>query len=77
MKYLDMETTKDGIAVIIINCPDSKVNKVSSGLLDEVADNLQTINGDKNIKGMVIVSGKEDNFVVGADIEELQRHAHQ
>jgi len=72
MKYLTLEKTKEGIAIITIDCPDGKVNKVSSGLLDEVAGNLKEISDDKNIKGIVIVSGKEDNFVVGADIDELK-----
>ncbi len=72
MKYLAMEKTKDGIAIITIDCPESKVNKVSSGLLDEVAGVLDDIKNDKSIKGMVIASGKEDNFVVGADIDELK-----
>ncbi len=72
MKYLTLEITKDGIAIITIDCPESKVNKVSSGLLDEVAGILHDINNDKSIKGMVIISGKEDNFVVGADIDELK-----
>ena len=72
MKYLTLEITKDGIAIITIDCPESKVNKVSSGLLDEVAVILHDINNDKSIKSMVIISGKEDNFVVGADIDELK-----
>lgn len=72
MKYLTLEKTKDGIAVITIDCPEGKVNKVSSGLLDEVAGILNDISSDKSIKGMVIASGKEDNFVVGADIDELK-----
>ena len=72
MKYLTLEKTKEGIAIITIDCPESKVNKISSGLLDEVAGNLKDISEDKNIKGIVIVSGKEDNFVVGADIDELK-----
>ena len=72
MKYLTLEITKEGIAIIIIDSPEGKVNKVSSGFLDEVAGNLKTINDDKSIKGMVIISGKEDNFVVGADIDELK-----
>ena len=73
MNNLTLEIAKEGIAVIVIDCPDSKVNKISSGLLNEVADNLQTISNDQKIKGMVIISGKEDNFVVGADIDELKR----
>jgi len=28
MKYLTREITKDGIAVVTIDCPESKVNKV-------------------------------------------------
>ncbi len=72
MNNLTLEITKEGIAVVIIDCPDSKVNKISSGLLAEVADNIDAVNKDKNIKGMVIISGKEDNFVVGADIDELK-----
>jgi 3-hydroxyacyl-CoA dehydrogenase/enoyl-CoA hydratase/3-hydroxybutyryl-CoA epimerase len=72
MKYLTLEITKNGIAIITIDCPESKVNKVSSGLLNEVAGILHDTNNDKSIKGMVIISGKEDNFVVGADIDELK-----
>ena len=72
MKYMTLEITKEGIAIITIDSPEGKVNKVSSGFLDEVAGDLKTINGDKSIKGMVIISAKEDNFVVGADIDELK-----
>jgi 3-hydroxyacyl-CoA dehydrogenase/enoyl-CoA hydratase/3-hydroxybutyryl-CoA epimerase len=72
MKYMTLEITKEGIAIITIDSPEGKVNKVSSGFLNEVAGNLKTINDDKSIKGMVIISGKEDNFVVGADIDELK-----
>ena len=72
MKYLTLEKTKDGIAIVTIDCPESKVNKISSGLLDEIAGILPDISNDQSIKGMVITSGKEDNFVVGADIDELK-----
>ena len=41
MKYLTLEKTKEGIAIITIDCPEGKVNKVSSGLLDEVAGDHQ------------------------------------
>jgi 3-hydroxyacyl-CoA dehydrogenase/enoyl-CoA hydratase/3-hydroxybutyryl-CoA epimerase len=72
MKYLTLEITKEGIAIITIDCPEGKVNKVSSGFLNEVAGNLSDISNNKSIKGIVIISGKEDNFVVGADIDELK-----
>ena len=72
MKYLTLEKTREGIGVIIVNCPDSKVNKVSSGLLNEVGEVIIDIKKDRNIKALVIMSGKQDNFVVGADIDELK-----
>ena len=71
MKHLDVEKTPDGIVSITINCYDSKVNKVSSGLLKEIEQLMSSIEKD-DIKGIAIVSGKPDNFVVGADIDELR-----
>ncbi len=70
MKNITVEITKEKVAVITIDCKDSKVNKVSSALLDEIAAMVEKIN-PAEVKGLVIVSGKEDNFVVGADIDEV------
>jgi 3-hydroxyacyl-CoA dehydrogenase/enoyl-CoA hydratase/3-hydroxybutyryl-CoA epimerase len=70
MKNVTVETIKGKVAVVTIDCNDSKVNKVSSGLLDEIAEVLDKIDPAK-IEGLVIMSGKEDNFVVGADIDEV------
>jgi 3-hydroxyacyl-CoA dehydrogenase/enoyl-CoA hydratase/3-hydroxybutyryl-CoA epimerase len=72
MKYINLEITKEKIAIITIDSPEAKVNKVSSAFLDEVAGDIKKINDDKSIKAIVIVSGKEDNFVVGADIDEVK-----
>lgn len=71
MKYLQVEKTDTGIMVVTIDCPDSKVNKVSSGLLAEISGLLDDFEGDAGLKGLVILSAKDDNFVVGADIDEL------
>ncbi|HHO75838.1 MAG TPA: fatty acid oxidation complex subunit alpha FadJ [Deltaproteobacteria bacterium] len=71
MKYLQVETEKSGVMAVTIDCPGSKVNKVSSGLLKEISGLLDRIEKDAGIKALVILSGKEDNFVVGADVDEL------
>jgi len=71
MKYLQVEKTDSNVMVVTIDCPDSKVNKVSSGLLAEISGLLDTIEQDESLKGLVILSAKDDNFVVGADIDEL------
>ncbi len=71
MKYMQVETTGDGIMAVTIDCPKSRVNKVSSGLLGEISDLLDKIEKDVTLKGLVILSAKDDNFVVGADVDEL------
>ena len=70
MKHIKMEMTKEKVAVVTIDVKDSKVNKVSSGLLDEIGGMLDKLN-PADIIGLVMVSGKEDNFVVGADVDEV------
>jgi len=70
MKNIHVEVTREQVAVITIDCKNSKVNKVSSALLDEIASMVEKINPTE-VKGLVILSGKEDNFMVGADIDEV------
>jgi 3-hydroxyacyl-CoA dehydrogenase / enoyl-CoA hydratase / 3-hydroxybutyryl-CoA epimerase len=70
MKNIKADITKEKVAVITIDYQGSKVNKVSSTLLDEIEGMLNTMKID-DIIGLVIVSGKEDNFVVGADVDEV------
>jgi 3-hydroxyacyl-CoA dehydrogenase/enoyl-CoA hydratase/3-hydroxybutyryl-CoA epimerase len=70
MKNITLEMTKEKVAVVTIDCKNSKVNKVSSGLLDEIGGMLDKLNS-ADITGLVIASGKDDNFVVGADVDEI------
>ena len=72
MNYLSLENTDREIAVLTIDVPGVAVNSVSSRLLDEVATVLDSIEKDPAIKGLVIISGKTDNFVVGADLDEVR-----
>lgn len=72
LTHLKIEKTRDGIALVIIDSPGTKVNKVSSGLLAEIETMIDSIERDAMVRAMAVVSGKEDNFIVGADIDELK-----
>lgn len=72
MSHLKIESTADGIQVATIDCPDASVNAVSSRLLEEIATALDQLAADKQVRGLVILSGKPDNFIVGADVDELK-----
>ncbi|MGQ0766389.1 MAG: 3-hydroxyacyl-CoA dehydrogenase NAD-binding domain-containing protein [Gemmatimonadota bacterium] len=61
----------NGVAVITFDLPGEPVNKFSRAVRDEFLVLLNRIDADASIVASVIMSGKEDTFVAGADIEEF------
>lgn len=59
------------VAVVTMNDPDAKVNTISTKMQAEFSDLLDTIEQDAGIKAAVLISGKPNNFIAGADIKEL------
>mmetsp|Transcript_20161 Transcript_20161/g.35838 ORF Transcript_20161/g.35838 Transcript_20161/m.35838 type:complete len:744 (-) Transcript_20161:43-2274(-) len=59
------------IGVITMDEPGSKVNTISSKMQQDFAAMLDTIENDESIKAAILISGKKDNFIAGADIKEL------
>jgi 3-hydroxyacyl-CoA dehydrogenase/enoyl-CoA hydratase/3-hydroxybutyryl-CoA epimerase len=66
-------TTENGIAVVTIDLPGEPVNKLNSGLVAEWEELLERLRGDAAVRAVVIISGKPDTFIAGADIEEFSR----
>jgi 3-hydroxyacyl-CoA dehydrogenase/enoyl-CoA hydratase/3-hydroxybutyryl-CoA epimerase len=62
---------RDGILVATIDQPGDAVNKVDRSLGAELERVLDTIERDRTIRGAVIISGKPDIFIAGADIEQF------
>ena len=61
----------DGIAWLILDDPAKRVNTLSSRLFRWFSEQVARLERERP-RGLVILSGKADNFVAGADIEELQ-----
>ncbi|WP_298441162.1 fatty acid oxidation complex subunit alpha FadJ [uncultured Ferrimonas sp.] len=61
----------DQIAVITMDVPGESMNTLRDSFNDEVVEILAQINADSSLKGAVLVSGKPDSFIAGADIGML------
>ncbi|ELR64372.1 Enoyl-CoA hydratase [Photobacterium marinum] len=61
----------NGVAWLKIDVPDEKMNTLQSAFAEQVTDVLAELKKQSDIKGMVVYSGKPDNFIAGADIRML------
>ncbi|MBF0237958.1 MAG: enoyl-CoA hydratase/isomerase family protein [SAR324 cluster bacterium] len=61
-----------GIAVVEFNDPEEKVNTVNSRFSKDFEAMFDYIAKNNDIKGAVLISGKPESFIVGADINELK-----
>jgi len=66
-----------GVALITLDLPGKKVNLLSESLMRELNDALDQVLGNSDVKGLVIASGKEDNFIAGANLDEVRALQHQ
>jgi len=67
-----LEKGANGIATITIDLPDSKVNTLGRESMVQLNELIDQITADKGLRGLIIVSGKEDNFIAGADVQEIR-----
>ncbi|TGZ47655.1 trifunctional enzyme subunit alpha, mitochondrial [Temnothorax longispinosus] len=70
-KYFKCKTVGD-VAVITIDSPNVKVNTLNKELMGEIEGLLNEIQSNPLVNSAVLISGKPDNFIVGADISMLQ-----
>jgi 3-hydroxyacyl-CoA dehydrogenase/enoyl-CoA hydratase/3-hydroxybutyryl-CoA epimerase len=62
---------QDGIAVVTLDRPNAAVNAISQSVKDEVYAMLTALERDPRVRAVAFLSGKPDNFIAGADIEEF------
>jgi 3-hydroxyacyl-CoA dehydrogenase / enoyl-CoA hydratase / 3-hydroxybutyryl-CoA epimerase len=66
-----------GVALVTLDLPDSKMNLLGESVMRELNDVLDQVAGDSSVKGLVFISGKDDNFVAGADVKEIKALQNQ
>jgi len=62
---------KDGVAVVTLDTPGAPVNVISRTVKEEMYEMLAALERDTDVKAVAFFSGKPDNFIAGADIEEF------
>ncbi|HUR94387.1 MAG TPA: fatty acid oxidation complex subunit alpha FadJ [Gemmatimonadales bacterium] len=62
---------ENGIAIVTFDLPNEPVNKLSDAVKVEFEALLIRLRDDSSIRAAVLISGKPDSFIAGADIEEF------
>src|SRR5512139_2013092 len=71
MKPLELVIRRDGVAVIVFDDPSSPVNVISRSLFAHFREFVDRVETDPEIRGCVLASLKKDNFIAGANIDEV------
>ncbi|MDZ7704356.1 MAG: 3-hydroxyacyl-CoA dehydrogenase NAD-binding domain-containing protein [Trueperaceae bacterium] len=70
MSYFRYDKT-DGVATLWLEQQGSDVNTLSEAMIDEFAEMLDRVEQQPDVRAAVLISGKPDTFVVGADIRQF------
>jgi hypothetical protein len=71
-QYFDNFEMKDGIGIVRLNGP-AAVNTISPKMQSDVDQIFNDhVIGNKDLKGLVFISSKKDNFIAGADIDMIK-----
>src|SRR3989454_1386727 len=62
---------QDGIAVVTLDLTDHPVNVISRAVKDEFNATFERLAAEPGAQAVALLSGKPDNFIAGADIEEF------
>lgn len=63
---------QDGILKVTIEQADKPVNSLAKQDLEELSKLLTHAESDPNIKGLLFTTGKEGNFIAGADVNQFK-----
>ena len=62
---------ESGVAVVTFDLPGEAVNTLSRAVAEDLVRVFDELERDSAVRGAVLVSGKPDVFIAGADIEEF------
>lgn len=63
-----LKVRHDNIGIITVDVVGDKVNTLKAEFAEQIAEILQQAQALSQLQGLVIISGKPDSFIAGADI---------
>src|SRR5438477_1097123 len=72
---IQREIGKDGICILTFDRPESAANIFDAPTLKELNEHVDAIEGDSEIRGLIITSAKKSIFIAGADLKTLLKQA--
>ena len=66
-------STDDGIGRIVIDRADDRVNALDQALLEALSAAIRAARTGIGLHGLLVVSGKPDQWIAGADLKQLER----
>ncbi|HEY2139197.1 MAG TPA: enoyl-CoA hydratase-related protein, partial [Chthoniobacterales bacterium] len=69
------EIGDDGICVLTFDRPDSGANIFDIATMESLRQELDAIEKDSSIKGLIVTSAKKSIFIAGADLKTLLKQA--
>lgn len=63
---------RGSILILTLSNPDDKVNKLDESLMEQVREQIAHLKQENSLRGAVILSDKESNFMAGADLDMLR-----
>jgi 3-hydroxyacyl-CoA dehydrogenase/enoyl-CoA hydratase/3-hydroxybutyryl-CoA epimerase len=63
---------EDNIGILIFDSPTEKVNILSTPVMQELNTRLDELQSRADLQALILLSGKDGNFIAGAKIEEIE-----
>jgi 3-hydroxyacyl-CoA dehydrogenase / enoyl-CoA hydratase / 3-hydroxybutyryl-CoA epimerase len=71
-RVFSVRVREDGVAVVTYDVPGEPINTLRASFNDEFRSLFSDLEQNEKVKAAVLISGKPDSFIVGADIEMLK-----
>ncbi|NRA71049.1 MAG: fatty acid oxidation complex subunit alpha FadJ [Gammaproteobacteria bacterium] len=71
MSAFSLEIHQQSIAIVTIDVIGETMNTLRAEFADEISQVLEQVRTNPDIEGLVLISGKDNSFVAGADISML------